>query len=352
MKKLLIATTALVGTAGVVAADVTFSGYGRFGLLYEEDRSRAATQLDATFADDGTTFDPDTGELTDPDGNVTDSVDLENQRLESRYRLNIDASTETDGGVRFAARIRIQADDNADGTAQSGEINGARFQVSAGGFRVRVGNVSGVHDAAETVNFFGFEPGLIGQTGHYATFGGGPIDAYSARGRGVNGINVKYEIADFTVMASYSEDFDDRGGINVDLGDFEAFEIGASYAFGSWTAAAAYGTADGGGGNADYDNEFWTATLTGSIASADVAFFVGDSDIDGDDVAYGISGAFPIGASTTIEASYAGGGGDDKDDTFGVGFDHSLGGGVKLTGMAGVNANDNAIADLGVIFNF
>ncbi len=40
MKKLLIATTALVGTAGVVAADVTFSGYGRFGIQYDEDRTR------------------------------------------------------------------------------------------------------------------------------------------------------------------------------------------------------------------------------------------------------------------------------------------------------------------------
>ncbi|MCP3883731.1 MAG: porin, partial [Sulfitobacter sp.] len=32
MKKVLFATTALVATAGVAAADVTFGGYGRFGV--------------------------------------------------------------------------------------------------------------------------------------------------------------------------------------------------------------------------------------------------------------------------------------------------------------------------------
>ena len=37
MKKVLFATTALVATAGVAAADVTFGGYGRFGVIYVED---------------------------------------------------------------------------------------------------------------------------------------------------------------------------------------------------------------------------------------------------------------------------------------------------------------------------
>lgn len=327
MKKLLIATTALVGTAGVVAADVTFSGYGRFGILYEEDRAN------------------DTG-------------DLEETRLESRYRLNIDSSTETDGGVRFAARIRVQADDNEDGTADQGTFSGARFQVSAGGFRVRVGNVSGVHDAAEVINFFGFEPGLIGQIGHYGTFAGGsaPIDEFDSTGPGANGINVKYEAGDFAVMASYSEDYDENDQSTTE-NDFEAFEIGASYDFAGWTFGVAYGTADFGDTNTDaalngVDVEFWTATATGSIGAADVVFFLGDTDADNDDVAYGISGSFPVGASTDILASYAGGGADGLDDEYGIGFAHSLGGGVKLHGLIGRNTDENTVADLGVRFDF
>lgn len=335
MKKLLIATTALVGTSSVVAADINFSGYGRFGVIYEEDRGETAA----------------------------DREGVEDARLESRYRLNIDSSTETDGGVRFAARIRVEANDNEDRSADAGSFSGARFQVSAGGFRVRVGNISGVHDSGEVVNFFGFEPGLIGQVGHSNTFGGGPINAFSSSSAGgaegaggENGVNVKYETGPLTVMASYSEDRDENDGVGT-TGDYEAFEIGASYEVSGWTFGVGYGSADFGddNGDTDIDTEFWTLTATGSIGSADVAFFIGDSDDDfteDDDVAYGVSGSFPIGASTDIVAAYAGGGADDLDDAFGIGFDHSLGGGVNLKGMVGRNAADNTVADLGVIFNF
>ncbi|QJF49888.1 porin [Roseobacter ponti] len=323
MKKLLIATTALVGTAGVVAADTTFSGYGRFGILYEEDRG-GGTQ--------------------------------EETRLESRYRLNIDSSTETDGGIRFAVRVRIQGDDGSNGEQGTAGLNGARFQVNAGGLRVRVGNISGVHDAAEVVNFFGFEPGLIGQVGHYSTFGGGPIDFYEVRSNGVTGVNVKYEMGDFAVMASYSPDYSENLGTGPSsTDDYEAFEIGASYTVSGWTFGVGYGTAQDDDGAAPYDTDFWTATATGTVGIADIAFFVGDSDGDftaNDDVAYGISGSVPVGAATNIVASVAGGGADALDEAYGIGFTHSLGGGVSLSGMVGSNTSSNTVADLGVRFNF
>ncbi|WP_295313492.1 porin [Roseobacter sp.] len=332
MKKLLIATTALVGTAGVVAADTTFSGYGRFGILYEQDRG-------ATDADPGVATQEET-------------------RLESRYRLNIDSSTETDNGVRFAVRVRIQGDDVSNGEQGAAGLNGARLQVNASGLRVRVGNVSGVHDAAEVVNFFGFEPGLIGQVGHYSTFGGGPIDFYEVRSNGVTGVNVKYEMGDFAVMASYSPDYSENLGIGPSTitGDYEAFEIGASYTISGWTFGVGYGMAEDADAGADsYDTDFWTATATGTVGIADLALFVGDSDSNftpNDDVAYGISGSVPVGAATNIVASVAGGGADDLDEAYGIGFTHSLGGGVSLSGMVGSNTSSNTVADLGVRFNF
>ncbi len=356
MKKLLIATTALVGTASVAAADITFSGYGRWGIIYEEDRASGGT-------------------------------DLEETRLESRYRLNIDSSTETDGGIRFAARIRVQADDNNDGSVDAGSFGGARFQANVGGLRVRVGNVSGVHDAAEVIDFFGYEPGLVGQVGQYSTFGAAFIDAFvssSAGGAegngGANGVNIKYEYGDFAVMASYSEDIDENDGystssascgantavlpalpsgtITVDGSitdpsscddDFEAWEIGASYTFSGWTIGAAYASAESDG----FDHEYYSATVSGTIGIADVSFFIGDTDgVTDDDVAYGLSGSVPVGAATNIVASYAGGGADGLEDAFGIGFTHSLGGGVSLSGMVGRNEGDNTVADLGVRFNF
>ncbi|MEM8685658.1 MAG: porin, partial [Pseudomonadota bacterium] len=238
MKKLLIATTALVGTASVAAADVTFSGYGRFGILYEEDRA------------DGSTIQEET-------------------RIESRYRLNIDSSTETDGGIRFAARIRVEANENADNSANQGAFSGARFQVSSGGLRVRVGNISGVTDAAEVVDYFGFEPGLVGQTGQYAN-SGVSLPAFASTAAGANGINVKYEMGDFAFMASYTDDHsvnDGASSTTVSAGD--SYEIGASYTFSAWTLGAVYGQFEpaGGGGMEDWI----VATLSGTIGIADVS---------------------------------------------------------------------------------
>ena len=354
MKKLLIATTALVGTAGVVAADVTFSGYGRFGIQYDEDRiSRSAGAA-----------------VGDP---VVES-DLEETRLESRFRMNIDASTETDGGVRFAVRQRIQSDDDTDGEVKASSLNAPRFQVSAGGFRVRVGNISGVTDASDVVNFFGIEPGLVGKTGMYATFGGqvlGAYDAYSSTGKGSTGINVKYEIGDFAVMGSWTDDFDaDEKDGGLGGGDRTTWELGASYTFSGWTLGGVYGEGDYNGTGPliagldgvtasldNFDYNWWVVTATGSIGAFDLAAFVGDTNISegsayNDKVAYGISGSFPVGAATDITASIAGGGESDLDTAFGIGFAHSLGGGVNLKGMAGQNEFGNTIADLGVVFNF
>lgn len=323
MKKLLIATTALVGTASVAAADVTFSGYGRFGILYEEDR-------------------------TNSDGDV-----IEETRIESRYRLNIDSSTETDGGIRFAARIRVEANENDDNSANQGAFSGARFQVSSGGLRVRVGNISGVTDAAEVVDYFGFEPGLVGQTGQYAN-SGVSLPAFASTGAGANGINVKYEMGDFAFMASYTDDHSVNdggtiGGDDATVSAGDSYEIGASYTFSAWTLGAVYGQFEpaGGGGMEDWI----VATLSGTIGIADVSFLISDFEGD-DDAVFGASASIPVGAATNILASVSDGGADGNDTSYGLGFRHSLGGGVRLDGMVGSNAAGNTIADLGVRFDF
>ena len=103
MKKVLLASTALIGFAGMAAADVTLSGSGRFGLVYN---------------DDGTTSDTN---------------------LSYRLRFNIDASTETDSGVKFGGRIRLQYDMNGDGTGDvvdtgegAAEVNAAMLYAETG----------------------------------------------------------------------------------------------------------------------------------------------------------------------------------------------------------------------------
>ena len=110
MKKILFASTALIATAGVAAAEVSFGGYGRFGLFYDEGATGTAKET----------------------------------RLEQRFRLNISASNETDGGVTVGGRIRLQTGEGSDGGASGEGPGAAGFWVYFGGFRVDVGNTSDV----------------------------------------------------------------------------------------------------------------------------------------------------------------------------------------------------------------
>jgi outer membrane protein OmpU len=73
MKKVLFATTALVATAGMAAADVSFGGFGRFGMIYK-----------------------------DADG--SDST----THIEQRFRLTVTGTATSDNGLEFEGRIRIE----------------------------------------------------------------------------------------------------------------------------------------------------------------------------------------------------------------------------------------------------
>ncbi|MEO0401421.1 MAG: porin [Pseudomonadota bacterium] len=306
MKKTVLAGLALGMGASAAAADVSFSGYGRFGLLYDE-------------------------------GNTDNKT-----RIEQRFRLNIDASTESDNGLRFAARLRVQTDDQEDGTSNVAENNAARFQVDYEGLRLQVGNISGVFDDESTVAYYGFEPGLVGLVGQYSTFQG-PIVEYETGGVGVNGVSLLYGAGDLAVMASYNEDHDDDIGTDFT----ENAEVGIAYDFGPVRLAAAYGTQTTAGEDIDY----YVLTADGSIGDLDYAVFIGDDDV-GNETSYGLSGQYRVGAATHLVASYAGGGADDLDEAVGIGFRHDLGGGVRLSGMAGQNEEGDTVGDLGVRFDF
>lgn len=312
MKKLLIAAAALAATTTVASAqELNFSGLARFGVGYQENRADESIII-------------------------------------SRFRLNIDASTETDAGLRLAVRTRIEANEASNGTGGVGLISAPRFQANIGGFRLRVGNISGVMDAAEVINTFGNDLGLEGNLGQIDSFDLPSIFFDSDGAGSAQGISVLYTIADFSVAATYS---DRVGGVVDD----ESFEIGAGYTFGNYSVGLAFGTQDIGG----VDSDFTLLSFTGDVGAFGFSVVIGDNELNGqaggDDTSYGFTVDYEVSAGTVVAFTYAGGGAADiagNDDAFGIGVDHSLGGGAELRAFVGQNIAGNTAADFGVVFDF
>ena len=302
MKKVLFATTALVATAGVAAADVTFGGYGRFGIMYNDN--------------DSTTGDSST--------DVT-----------SRFRLQIDATAESDAGVVFGARTRIQQNNTDNGNDPAGsDLNGVRFFARTGGFEVGVGNIFGALESMP--GQYPVDMGLTGLGYDYTAFNDRG-DQYSSSGSGAagaNGLEVLYSAGDLAVHVSASDDNDRVAGY-------------VAYTWSGWTFAV-------GGQDSDRaaDTE-WTASAGGSFGIADVTLAYADNGTGGDRVV--LAARFDVGAATDVEVYVA----DNSDSTdsandtgYGVDFNHDLGGGTSLRGGVVKQIDGDTVADMGVRFNF
>ena len=289
MKKVLFATTALVATAGVAAADVTFGGYGRFGIIYNDTAA---------------------GDSTD---------------VTSRFRLQIDATAESDAGVTLGARVRIQQNEG-----QQGMTNGARFFARSGGLEVGVGNIFGALEFMP--GMYPIDLGLTGLGYDYTAYNFRG-DAYSSGGLGAsgsNGVEVMYSAGDLSIHVSAS-DTSDRIAAH------------AAYTFSGWTVALGVQDSD----NAA-DTEF-AASVGGSIGPAKVTLAYADNGTAGDHIV--LAGKFDVGAATNIEVYVADA--DSQPDTgYGIDFNHDLGGGTSLRGGVAKRLSGDTRADLGVRFNF
>ena len=313
MKKVLFATTALVATAGVAAADVTFGGYGRFGLQYNE-------------------------------GAVNETS------ITSRFRLQIDATAESDMGVAFGARARIQQDNDdasaitnigaaskAPGGAFRGDrlstgINGVRFFARSGGLEVGVGNIYGALEFMP--GQYPIDLGLTGGSYSYTAYGFNG-DAYDSDGDGAagqNGVEVMYRMGDLSVHVSAS---------NTPGNKRTAAHI--AYKYNGFTFALGGQDSDALG-----DTDV-TATVGGSFGGANVTFAYADNGTNGDK--FVLAGDYAVGAATTLQAYIA----DSEfavDTAYGFGVHHDLGGGTSLRAGIENTFAGNTKGDIGVRFNF
>lgn len=306
MKKILLTTALLSASAGMAAAEVTFGGYGRFGLEYVEDRN-------------------------------DDSAPLEETQIAMRLRFNINAKVETDSGVTFGGRIRMQYTDG--GNASS--ISPAYVYATYEGMRVEVGNANTAYDSAALMynSEMGFLDTSAAETpGSYYGFASTSYSGENDR----MGIFFSYSVGDFNVRVSHIDpDQQTSGG----LAEEPEISVSADYKFGAITVSGAY--AQNGEGFEDNDLTFLGAEYAvNDMANVGLLYF-------GDD----LSDLFTLYGNYTFDAitvkAYIGSSEDigTEDLAYGIGADYDLGG-ARVSGSIQQNFFGNMSADLGVRFDF
>ncbi|WP_102109117.1 porin [Oceaniglobus roseus] len=330
MKKVLFATTAIVLTAGAAAAqNVTISGTGRVGLLYQENRG----------------------------------VGQNDTQVNNRLRFNFDARKETDSGVVFGGRIRMQYDSNYNGLAgipptagvqpvsSGARLSAAYVYAEYAGLRVEVGNANTAFDSVALL--YNSEIGYIGQTfgsynnQSYYSFATNP---YGPGEQNRMGVYAAYSFAGANLKMSYITP--DQAASTLPVGRNEEFSMAADYTFGAITLAGAFAL---NGSGIDNNDVYF---LGGEYAFNDVGA-VGlhvnytDFGAPGDETTVTLYGNYKFGAITAraYVANYDSIGVNPTDTVYGIGADYDLGG-ATLAGHVARDNNEDIQASLGVKFSF
>lgn len=334
MKKVLFATTALVLTAGVAAAEVTVSGDGRMGVRYD---GQTAT--------------------TDNEWNFN-----------SRARVKFTLSGQTDGGLEFGGSFR--ADQAGDSAKNNGAAYGLEGEVYISGAfgKVSMGDVVGAPEAlfgdfyevgySDLLTVGGFENDIPYLTGDNGGFSIGNQTSTTATptsvtqvevGAYTSGPNLLYTgtFGAFSVAASMSD------GKNKGADAGQEYAIAGAYTFGNYTVGMGYEAVDGD----FYDADMITLAGVAKFGNTSVKAAVSKLGQDLDANWYG------LGVSSVFGATTVGGYVQKLDDKsalnedvtwWGIGAEYDLGGGAVVKG--GIADDDlsgtDAVADLGIKFSF
>ncbi|MBV1896003.1 MAG: porin [Rhodobacteraceae bacterium] len=325
MKKILLMSTIIVGTAGMAAADIRLSGGARFGIEYNGDNTSSKTMV------------------------------------HNRITINVDGTAEADNGLSFFARVRIRGNNTGDGTTKSSGVSAPRVGVTYEGFTVAAGNILGAIESMP-----GLYDGTVGLTGldysnlptNAAGLGRFKWDSFSSNGGGANGVEAIYSMGDFSGHISYSGDNVANAWNPTGL-TYERGAIFIAYSFGDWTAALAHQQ------SSQVGEEMTVVTVAGNFGDFGVGLAY--SDNEGDNSAFRVNGSYTFGSGTTVTAFYTGvasgavvpgtvtattpAGTGSADDAYGIGFTHSLGGATLAGGYSSRFDGENQ-ADFGVRFNF
>lgn len=298
MKKLLLASTALVLSAGLANAQaLTITGEGRMGII-------------GTDAGAGWAFD-----------------------VENRLTLNFNVSVEGDHGLTFGAWMRARTSGNGGtlvrtpggGTALVNSLSGSRVWVESNGLRLTFGNQDGAIRGAGTIGYAGgCGIGYVG--GHLCADTAGLIgNSLGQNSTGAAGgndrVNLGYTMGDIRLQLTH-----DRG--------LDITEVGATGSFDAFTVAAGYTT----------QNDVWTISGRYNGGSWNVGALVAGNTVATN---WQLNGSVALGGGNL----YAFYGDVFGASAYGVSYGYGLGGGATLTGGWETLGNVDTVS-VGVAFNF
>ena len=269
MKKVLLATSALVAFAGAASAEIAMKGYARFGVQYTEGAADEMT-------------------------------------VDQRMNIDVTGTGASDNGLAFSAKVRMRAEEAAAaGTTMS--INGARYSMSAGGMELAVGNIYGAVDSMA-----GLYAGSVGLTGlGYANVvSNWTGQSYSSRGAGVNGVELTYSVGDLSLHLSTVEGGATEvavgysmNGVNVAVASSDA---GANA---EWVATVGTTVGGVGVGLAAASNAGDMAlTLSGSFSvgsATSVTAYVANDESQADASAFGLGVVHNLGGGASVRGGVA-----------------------------------------------
>lgn len=350
MKKLLIATSALVALTGAASAEVALTGDGRMGLVWDGD----------------------------------------NAQFSSRVRARFNLSGETDSGLSFGGSFRVDQENYAaepesrsaaHGTAGSVYVSGTFGKLSMGDV------VSATEAAIGDLTEIGYTDGEFAANPEeidYLTGDGeneeqGPTALYEYT---FNGVNLFASMTDGSrrdcsasnvivgSLECYDFDTDDESEV--------AFSLAAGYEFGAYSVGLGYSENRDGteiviGGTAAI-NEFKIKAFYADYDDRDLAQ-LGDFEYNFDDdeatfevnydKSYGLSVEYAMANGIGLEALWIrrdveilegfADEADDSYDAYGVGASYDLGAGATLAGAVMKNdlfAENETRADVGIKFSF
>ena len=327
MKKILLAMIAVIATASMAVADVTFGGYGRFGVHYNEANS---------------------------------DKPQDDTNLVGRLRLQVDMSAQSDVGINLGARFRLQYDQK-NGSADDTHVNGGRWHASMGAVRIEAGNIA---DAIDNMPGFYLPTKSVSTGLTYHNDGLVSLNdftGYDSAGIGtLNGVSFIYSTGNLGLQLSSVEGKDsntendafDLRKNDIDNTTNPQTSAHVHYTIGGWQLAL-------GVLNSDDDKDMVIGTVTGDIGFAKVGAAFGSNDgagpggSDADKVR--LYGNIPVGAATklVIWGADEDRNGANDGGSFGLTVEHDLGGGAVFVAGYGEDARDeSAQASAGITFAF